>query len=68
MHVIDEKNMFSPQPFVPDDQLIYADAELKDYGPIDYKAASIYARMKKIKEHQRLQQIYDKQHPDNDLL
>ncbi|CAG9790130.1 unnamed protein product [Diatraea saccharalis] len=55
-------------PFKPDDHLIYADADLKDYGPINYKAASIYAQMKKVKEQQRLQEIYDKQNPENDLL
>lgn len=49
------------KPFRPEDALIYADAELKDYGPIDYKAASIYARMKKIKEQQRLQEIRDRE-------
>ncbi|XP_049882020.1 hemicentin-1 isoform X5 [Pectinophora gossypiella] len=56
------------KPFKPDDQFIYADADMKDYGPINYKAASIYAQMKKIKEHQKMQEIYDKQHPDDDLL
>lgn len=59
---------FSPQPYRPDDQFIYADADMKDYGPINYKAASIYAQMKKIKEQQKMQEIYDKQHPDDDLL
>lgn len=49
------------QPFKPDDQFIYADADLKDYGPINYKQASIYSQMKKVKEQQRLQQIYDKE-------
>ncbi|KAI8433695.1 hypothetical protein MSG28_015692 [Choristoneura fumiferana] len=52
------------QPFKPDDQFIYADADLKDYGPINYKQASIYSQMKKVKEQQRLQQIYDKEHED----
>lgn len=49
------------QPFRPEDQFIYADADLKDYGPINYKAASIYAQMKKVKEQQKLQEIYDKE-------
>lgn len=38
------------QAFRPDDAFVYADADLKDYGPIDYKAASIYARMKRVRE------------------
>lgn len=53
--------LFFPQPFRPEDQFIYADADLKDYGPINYKAASIYAQMKKVKEQQKLQEIYDKE-------
>lgn len=56
-------NIFS-QPFRPEDQFIYADADLKDYGPINYKQASIYAQMKKVKEQQKLQEIYDKQNED----
>ena len=52
---------FFSQPFRPEDQFIYADADLKDYGPINYKAASIYAQMKKVKEQQKLQEIYDKE-------
>ncbi|XP_077283214.1 hemicentin-1-like [Arctopsyche grandis] len=45
------------KPYRPEinDQLIYADADLKDYGPINYKQASIYARMKKIKEQQKIE-------------
>ncbi|XP_039761639.1 hemicentin-1 isoform X2 [Pararge aegeria] len=54
--------------FRPDDQFIYADADLKDYGPINYKAASIYAKMKKVKNQQKLQEIYEKDHPDDDML
>ncbi|KAL4702256.1 hypothetical protein ACJJTC_005492 [Scirpophaga incertulas] len=56
------------KPFRPEDQFIYADADLKDYGPINYKAASIYARMKKVKEQQKLQEMYEKQNNDDDLL
>ncbi|XP_063898406.1 hemicentin-2 isoform X14 [Helicoverpa armigera] len=52
------------KPFRPEDQFIYADADMKDYGPINYKAASIYAQMKKVKEQQKLQEIYDKQNED----
>lgn len=37
---------------------------MKDYGPINYKAASIYAQMKKVKEQQKLQEIYDKQNEE----
>ncbi|KAG7295111.1 hypothetical protein JYU34_022059 [Plutella xylostella] len=55
-------------PFQLDDQLIYADADLKDYGPINYKAASIYSQMKKIKEEQRMQEIYEKNNPQDELL
>ncbi|XP_069363174.1 hemicentin-1 isoform X7 [Maniola hyperantus] len=54
--------------FRPDDQFIYADADLKDYGPINYKAASIYAKMKKVKNQQKLQEIYEKDHPEDDML
>ncbi|XP_063370489.1 hemicentin-2 isoform X1 [Cydia amplana] len=52
------------KPFKPDDMFIYADADLKDYGPINYKQASIYSQMKKVKEQQRLQEIHDKQQDD----
>lgn len=52
------------KPFRPEDQFIYADADMKDYGPINYKAASIYAQMKKVKEQQKLQEIYDKQNEE----
>ncbi|CAH0598757.1 unnamed protein product [Chrysodeixis includens] len=52
------------KPFRPEDQFIYADADFKDYGPINYKAASIYAQMKKVKEQQKLQEIYDKENED----
>lgn len=41
---------------------------MKDYGPINYKAASIYAQMKKVKNQQKLQEIYEKEHPDDDML
>lgn len=61
-------SFFFSQPFKPDDQFIYADADMKDYGPINYKAASIYAQMKKIKEQQKMQEIFDKQNPDDDML
>ncbi|VVD03800.1 unnamed protein product [Leptidea sinapis] len=56
------------KPYRPDDQFIYADADMKDYGPINYKAASIYAQMKKVKDQQKMQEIYDKQNPDDDIL
>ncbi|XP_047999843.1 nephrin-like isoform X4 [Leguminivora glycinivorella] len=52
------------KPFKPDDMFIYADADLKDYGPINYKQASIYSQMKKVKEQQRMQEIYEKQQDD----
>lgn len=55
------------QPFRPDDAFIYADADMKDYGPINYKAASIYAQMRKVKEQQKMQEIYDKNDTE-DLL
>ncbi|CAH2098776.1 unnamed protein product [Euphydryas editha] len=55
-------------PFKPEDQFIYADADMKDYGPINYKAASIYAQMKKIKNQQKLQEIHEKEHPEEDML
>ncbi|CAK1549321.1 unnamed protein product [Leptosia nina] len=55
-------------PFRPEDQFIYADADMKDYGPINYKAASIYAQMKKVKNQQKMQEIYDENHPDDDML
>ncbi|KAI5639567.1 immunoglobulin domain-containing protein [Phthorimaea operculella] len=64
----DEKPKHKKLPFKPDDMFIYADADMKDYGPINYKQASIYAQMKKIKEQQRMQEIYDKQNPDDDML
>ncbi|CAG9116132.1 unnamed protein product [Plutella xylostella] len=64
----DESNREPNQPFQLDDQLIYADADLKDYGPINYKAASIYSQMKKIKEQQRMQEIYEKNNPQDELL
>lgn len=42
------------QPLSPlnfeDDELIYADLESQHYGPINYKAASIYAQVKKNKK------------------
>lgn len=56
--------LYFSQPFRPEDQFIYADADMKDYGPINYKAASIYAQMKKVKEQQKLQEIYDKQNEE----
>ncbi|CAH2233329.1 jg6242 [Pararge aegeria aegeria] len=59
---------FLKKAFRPDDQFIYADADLKDYGPINYKAASIYAKMKVKKNQQKLQEIYEKDHPDDDML
>ncbi|KAH8334993.1 hypothetical protein KR067_000320, partial [Drosophila pandora] len=32
-----------------DDEFIYADLESQHYGPINYKAASLYAKVKKNK-------------------
>ncbi|KAL9904026.1 neuromusculin isoform 5-T5 [Glossina fuscipes fuscipes] len=40
-----------------DDELIYADLESQHYGPIDYKAASIYAQMKKNKQTGAVQEL-----------
>ncbi|KPJ04323.1 hypothetical protein RR46_00779 [Papilio xuthus] len=61
----DENGTYAP--FRPEDQFVYADVDLKDYGPINYKAASIYAQMKKVKEQQKMQEVYDKQ-TDDDML
>ncbi|CAH2061672.1 unnamed protein product, partial [Iphiclides podalirius] len=58
---------FKNTPFKPEDQFVYADVDLKDYGPINYKAASIYAQMKKVKEQQKMQEVYDKQNTDDML-
>ncbi|EDV97315.1 GH16789 [Drosophila grimshawi] len=33
-----------------DDEFIYADLESQHYGPINYKAASLYAQVKKNKK------------------
>ncbi|CAH0718634.1 unnamed protein product, partial [Brenthis ino] len=64
----ESNSSYKSNPFRPEDQFIYADADMKDYGPINYKAASIYAQMKKVKNQQKLQEIYEKEHPDEDML
>ncbi|KPJ00621.1 hypothetical protein RR46_07211 [Papilio xuthus] len=61
------RTFIKTKPFRPEDQFVYADVDLKDYGPINYKAASIYAQMKKVKEQQKMQEVYDKQ-TDDDML
>lgn len=44
------KIIYFLQPFRPEPcELIYADTEYNPYGPIDYKAASIYAAVKRKK-------------------
>lgn len=40
-----------------DDELIYADLESQHYGPINYKAASIYALVKKDKKNGALNEV-----------
>lgn len=40
-----------------DDGLIYADLESQHYGPINYKAASIYALVKKDKKSGALNEV-----------
>ncbi|KAK9891374.1 hypothetical protein WA026_014618 [Henosepilachna vigintioctopunctata] len=52
-------------PFLPNDnELIYADLD-DQYGPINYKAASIYAAMKRNKNNNRLEEVDDKVRPPN---
>ncbi|KAL3285411.1 hypothetical protein HHI36_019513 [Cryptolaemus montrouzieri] len=48
------------KPFLPaDGDLVYADLD-DQYGPINYKAASIYAAMKRNKNNNRLEEADDK--------
>lgn len=53
--------IFVLQPYKPEfSELDYADVDYKSYGPINYKAASIYAIMKKEKAKSKLEdQAYD---------
>lgn len=51
------------QPYRPEfSDLDYADVDYRSYGPINYKAASIYAAMKRKKESGKLEE------KDDDLL
>lgn len=50
--------MFSFQPYRPDPcDLEYADVDDRSYGPINYKAASIYAAMKRNRNNNRLDEV-----------
>ncbi|BFF98744.1 uncharacterized protein DMAD_06816 [Drosophila madeirensis] len=40
-----------------DDEFIYADLESQHYGPINYKAASLYAQVKKNKKTGALEEL-----------
>nr|CAI5826501.1 unnamed protein product [Callosobruchus analis] len=45
-------------PYRPDPcELEYADVDYKSYGPINYKAASIYAAMKRNQNNNRLEEV-----------
>lgn len=39
------------------DDLVYADMEFSNYGPINYKAASVYAMVKKNQNDARLNEL-----------
>lgn len=51
---------FYLQPYRPEtNELEYADVDYRSYGPINYKAASIYAAMKRNKTNNRLEEKED---------
>lgn len=57
--------IFHFQPYRPESSdLEYADVDYK-YGPINYKAASIYAAMKRNKNNNRMEEVNK---PNDDLL
>lgn len=48
------------QPYRPEtNELEYADVDYRSYGPINYKAASIYAAMKRNKANNKLEEKED---------
>lgn len=48
------------QPYRPEpNDLEYADVDYRSYGPINYKAASIYAAMKRNKTNNKLEEKED---------
>lgn len=55
-------NFFQPF-YLTDGDLVYADLD-DQYGPINYKAASIYAAMKRNKNN-RLEEVDGKTKPPN---
>ncbi|XP_044729273.1 hemicentin-1 [Chrysoperla carnea] len=51
------------KPFKPEfSDLDYADVDYRSYGPINYKAASIYAQIKKVKDNKKMEE--DKEYDD----
>ncbi|KAH1018819.1 hypothetical protein HUJ05_006511 [Dendroctonus ponderosae] len=61
LHLAVVTHIFS-KPYRPDPcDLVYADVDYKsNYGPINYKAASVYAALKRNKSNNRMEDI-DKQ-------